>query len=101
MVEGCNFEGKYHAMEKHRRSRHYGEKIDEILFPEDRENKVKKDAIKKVFSGLFEEQKKITAQQAIILYAKNKGKCDFKKLIKMLGHVNNCRHGGCQKVHFG
>ena len=42
LVEGCNFEGKFHAMSKHRRSKHFDEKIDEILFPEERQKKAKR-----------------------------------------------------------
>jgi hypothetical protein len=36
-------------MEYHRKSRHFYEKIDEILFPEERKNKLKRDALKRLF----------------------------------------------------
>ena len=51
LVEGCSFEGKYHAMVVHKKSRHFEERIDEMIFPEERENKKKRDALKKLFFG--------------------------------------------------
>lgn len=48
----------YPAMISHRRSRHYNEKIDDILFPEDRKKKLMRDAIKRIFLQKYIEQGK-------------------------------------------
>lgn len=49
LMPGCEFEGKYINMMFHRKSQHFEEKIDEIIFEEDRAKKLQRDTIKRFF----------------------------------------------------
>ena len=53
LVPDCSFSGPYVQMEFHRKSRHYNEKIDEIIFEDEREKKNQRDAIKRFFLNRF------------------------------------------------
>ena len=41
----------------HRKSKHYDERIDEMIFPEERKKKFRRDALKKLFFFFDEDQK--------------------------------------------
>lgn len=45
-------------MEFHRKSRHFYEKIDDIIYAEDRQKKLMRDAIKKIFLNKYIDQAK-------------------------------------------
>jgi hypothetical protein len=88
LVEGCGFEGKYHTMEYHRKSRHYDEKIDEILFPEDRRNKLKRDALKRLFIDKQREENERYKEKSLPIYVKTRGIFEIDALAKMMAHID-------------
>lgn len=90
LVRGCNFEGKYTDMIYHKKSKHFDQKIDDILFPEDREKKLMLDAIKKILLHRYVEQIKTYNEAALIIYKKIRGAVDIKQIIKMLAHIGKC-----------
>jgi phage gp16-like protein len=60
-------------MLNHGRSKHYGEKIDEILFIEDRKNKLKRDALKRLFIDKQVEENEKYKEKALPIYKKSRG----------------------------
>lgn len=83
-------------MEFHRKSRHYYEKIDDIIYPEDRQKKLMRDAIKKIFLNKYVDQVKKYSDQALMIYIKSKGIVEMKELIKMVSHIDKCPNECCK-----
>jgi hypothetical protein len=57
----------------HKKSRHFYEKIEEILFPEERENKIKKDNLMKNFFGLIVRRERDYKEKAMEIYKRTRG----------------------------
>ena len=97
LADDCKFEGNYHAMLKHKRKYHREEKLEEILYPEEREAKMKHDSLKKLVLMMMNRISGKYIQQAFLLYTQSHGQCPPKHLIKMFEHIEVCKHN-CKQV---
>lgn len=57
----------------HKKSKHPYEKIDEILFPEERQKKKMREAIKRIFLQKYVDKAKKYTEEALVFYIKGKG----------------------------
>lgn len=100
LVKGCNYSGKYPQMLVHRKSKHFDENIDEMIFPEERRNKEKRDIVKKLFWKPFIKKNSEYKTIAKKLYVEQRGKYDLEKLMAMVGHLDLCPNQKCSMIHF-
>lgn len=100
LAEGCEFRGRYHKMDLHRRKFHRGETLREIIFPEEREKCRKVRALEALMKKIQEKQQESNAsyQAALFLHNKCEKRVPVKHLFEMVEHCRQCRHGDCKRV---
>ena len=80
----------------HRKGKHSDEKLDEILFPEERQKKKMREALKRIFIQKYIDKAKKYSDEALKIYARTRGVVEHKALCRMIAHIDNCKNTNCK-----
>ena len=80
----------------HRKAKHCDEKLDEILFTEERQKKKMREALKRIFLQKYIDKAKKYNDEVLTIYVRMRGAVDILALTKMVAHIDNCKDGNCK-----